>query len=370
MTYNGQPLINEEYLNQFRGNWYDQKTLITHAITDTNSSEYDTYDWLRKKVYYSTYASNLQSTFDYSMYIYSAYRVIYGKSVPSTSGNTRPMLRKYMEFYEYVVTHGEFEGVPTIYTETPIVTYLGSEVYTPPHNDSNDYKQIDFSYYMDKPLNSNGNTYYTKYSQDANTTPKYSIEGIIGKYMNNSGSQYDPEDYPKIIELFNDYNQDINKTHDCLAKVYAVFRFNGNEYYSEKEYFDKFYNFLVEIMTTGQLPESTSGEEISGDIDDGSSTGNVTTEDKWPKQLRKSAVDSKFNIVYFLSGTKMTTNMNGLESDPTGSYSSLYQRMNVFTGQDRGNVLGANNNAGSLDSLFLDMVNNEIDYPNNKFVTE
>ena len=349
--------------------WYIKQT-VESACTEghSNNPNYTNYSFVRLKVYYPLFSGNintaLNKTNDLSRYVYIAYRVIKGNA-------SQTSLEDFMSFYETVITTGKLPGVDDSnmkYTNTPFISLDPPEEYTPKPNPGGKWYTIDFSYFMDKPDNvGNDNKYYKEY--EGGTGPGNAVNSILGDKYWYGGDTY-VEQYAAFYTIYEHfaevnnstvYNTNYKDTQDYLSKVYAVYRFLYGDY-NHSEDFDDFYNFVVQVLEQNNLPDTQAGGDSSGDYS-GSGGGSYSLENSWPKQLRVSTTGQTFKIVYYNGGFH-DTNIVGLTKNPNeeNEKNSPVKRITTFLG---GSDKPATN---SLDSLFVDMVNNEQEYPNSAFV--
>lgn len=364
-------LINSTYFNQFDGDWYGQKTAVSQACNNPSTTDYTDYSWLRKKAYYGAYQADINSVYNYSRLVYSAFRKVNEGTLaePSSDAEKTALRIAYMNFYKNVVESGEIPGMSTVYTDNPIVPYLGSYSYTPPYNESGNYKDIDYSFYLTKPDNG-WNKYPSMYSWGG-----VGARDLINSILANNGTEENRAKYPLLFQVYEDpvtgFNKNANDFHEYMKKLYSAYMFSYGTYSNDN--FDHFYAFFVDIVNTGQLPVVEYGEEISGDTNTGTDQSSYGTEDRWPKQLRMSLNGDTYSLVFFLGGTKYDTPINGLSNDPISFPDDIFNRMETYTGNDK-NGTGTNIDVNSLDSKFVNMVNNEQarpnGYPNSYFVTE
>ena len=220
---------------------------------------------------------------------------------------------------------------------------------------------------MDKPDNVDaGNKYHVVYYSGS---PGNDVNNILGeKYWYNKDTYV--EQYAAFYTIYEhfaevnsstDYNTNIVGTQDYLSKVYAVYRFLYGDY-NHSEDFDDFYNFVVQVLEQNNIPSTSAGGDTSGDYSD-PGDGSDVFENTWPKQLRVSTVDSKYDVVYYKDGYHSTT-ISGLTKDPTdlNNRNSINNRITTYLG-------GSDNpSENSLDTLFINMVKDETTYPDTAFV--
>ena len=338
-----------------RYNWYFEAQ-VNEACTNSYSYLYTQYDWIWKKVYYATYGGPpknsqepdiaLEKTHTIVGYCVIAYYMINGDD--ATRDGFYPFLKTTIET-------GVFPGKTEsemIYTDTPVAEPSSAATYTPPYNEGDDYRTIDYSYFADKP--DAGAKYIDKYGWDLNSGPK----NKIGPLLNWGGTipEETIQNYPSLVKVYNDFSQNMDAMHNYLKYTFAAYMFQYGIY--SDEMFDDFYQYLDNIVTTGQLPNVQAGAGTSGDYSGQGGSGSGSSKAHWPLQLyvRTSGADDQISDILYVDGSvKEIAGMQGFDTDLKAYPTTLAGRVTQYLTStfDKAYLLVADDEDGYKDSDFV-----------------
>ncbi len=314
---------------------------------------------------YNQFANQLIDTlgsFDnfkkYLSYAYAAARSLRAVN----SGNSQNTFDNFMQFCMQMKEENRIPvaGVTTNYvTSGNSIDSSSDNNITYTYNDNliagADYTQVypengDKSYYT---IYKDGWSDYTLNGVTYHTALIYDVRNV---YLNNSYN-FVVNDPSKLQKAYTNYFKDTNAMDDYMAKLYAYYCVNNNNNkILDDSHLVEFINFVID-RANDSYKEIIEGNEN-------------TYTPEWPINLRVNNNSTLLDLQFKSTNGYIGAGISGLNTNPISFPASVTSRMDTYTTNDQNGKLGTNINVNSLDSKFINMVNNEQEYANTYFVPE
>ena len=205
---------------------------------------------------------------------------------------------------------------------------------------------------------------------------KYFVEGYTTSFITNFGPYmqyfYDNEEdvenvNPKCAE-YHPWVVSMSGKFDTFENFVSYAALVYSAYYSSTDDgdIDNYMEYLNYVYTNNSLRDLTTNYTSEGSLaiytkepdPDPSTLNNVIT--TWPLKLQSVKAGDTYSLEFYKVNTFRTTGISGLTNDPINYQTSAESR--------KGYYLESSNGENSLDTKFLIMVEDDVDYPDTYFV--